>query len=92
MAIDATVELQLRHLRIWNIVVGLILAMQAIMIAVLTNDFALPVTATFMNGPPGTAPELHSLFSISLVLGNSCMNWSSGISSPVILKALFAVG
>ena len=38
---------------------GLILAAQAIVIAVLTNSFSLPVTATFMNGPPGTAPELH---------------------------------
>jgi uncharacterized membrane protein YdcZ (DUF606 family) len=36
-------------LRIWNIVVGLILAVQAVLMAVLTNDFSLPVTATFMS-------------------------------------------
>lgn len=65
MVIDASVEQQLSRLRIWNIVVGLILAVQAVMIAVLTNDFSLPVTATFMSGPPGTASELHNLFSIS---------------------------
>ncbi len=57
-------EQTLNRLRIWNVVVGLILAVQAIMIAVLTNNFSLPVTATFMTGPPGTAPELNSLFSI----------------------------
>jgi hypothetical protein len=64
MAIDVTTERKLRQLRIWNIVVGLVLAVQAAAMAVLTNDFALPVTATFMSGPPGTPPELHTLFEI----------------------------
>ena len=59
------VNAQLKSLRIWNIAVGLILAVQAVLIAVLTNRFSLPVTATFMAGPPGTAPQLHQLFSIS---------------------------
>jgi hypothetical protein len=65
MTIDQSSERQLGRLRTWNIAVGLILAVQAIMIAVLTNSFSLPVTATFMSGPPGTAPELHHLFNIS---------------------------
>ncbi len=64
MAIDKSLERRLKSLRTWNIIVGLILAIQAIMIAVLTNKFALPVTATFMEGPPGTAPTLHHLFNI----------------------------
>ena len=61
---DSSDELRLHQLRIWNIAVGLILAAQAITIAVLTNSFSLPVTATFMSGPPGTSPELHTLFNI----------------------------
>lgn len=65
MSNDKSIERQLGRLRTWNIVVGLILAVQAIMIAVLTNSFSLPVTATFMSGPPGTAPELHHMFNIS---------------------------
>jgi hypothetical protein len=65
MAIDPSTERRIDRLRIWNIVVGLILAVQAILIAVLTNSFSLPVTATFMEGPPGTTPELHHLFNIS---------------------------
>jgi hypothetical protein len=65
MAIDQSSERRLGRLRFWNIAVGLILAVQAILIAVLTNSFSLPVTATFMNGPPGTAPQLHHLFNIS---------------------------
>ena len=65
MAVDQSIESRLNRLRIWNIAVGLILAAQAIMIAALTNSFSLPVTATFMTGPPGTAPELHHLFDIA---------------------------
>ena len=65
MAIDQPIDRQLSRLRVWNIVVGLILAIQAALIAVLTNSFSLPVTATFMSGPPGTAPQLHHLFNIA---------------------------
>jgi hypothetical protein len=65
MAIDQSIERRLGQLRTWNVVVGLILAVQAVMIGILTNNFSLPVTATFMSGPPGTAPELYHWFSIS---------------------------
>ena len=58
-------EKRFNNLRTWNIVVGLVLAVQAVLMAILTNDFKLPVTATFMSGPPGTAPELHHLFDIA---------------------------
>lgn len=64
MNVDQSGERQLGKLRIWNIAVGLILAAQTIIIVVLTNSFSLPVTATFMSGPPGNAPELHKLFEI----------------------------
>jgi len=63
--VDQFIETRIKNLRTWNIVVGLILAAQAVLIALLTNNFALPVTATFMSGPPGTPPELHRLFNIS---------------------------
>jgi hypothetical protein len=65
MVTDQTTERKLNRLRTWNIVVGIILAVQAALMAVLTNNFSLPVTATFMNGPPGTAPELYQWFNIS---------------------------
>ncbi len=64
MAFDLPIEQRFRRLRIWNIVVGLILAVQAAVTAVLTNDFSLPVIGTFMEGPPGTAPGMQELFSI----------------------------
>ena len=62
---NQNVTRQLNHLRAWNILVGIILAIQALLIALLTNNFSLPVTGTFMIGPPGSASELHHLFNIS---------------------------
>lgn len=43
------------RLRSYNLLVGLVLLAQAIVIFVLSNDFSLPVTASFMTGPPGSA-------------------------------------
>jgi hypothetical protein len=65
MAVDQSTELRIGRLRIWNIAVGLILAVQAIAIALLTNKFSLPVTATFLTGQPGSPSELHHLFNIA---------------------------
>lgn len=69
MGNDQATERRMKNLRVWNIVVGLILAVQAVMVAVLTNAFALPVTATFMTGPPGSPAELGNLFNLSLGWG-----------------------
>ena len=64
MNVDQGIERKLNNLRIWNIVVGLILAVQAVLMAVLTNNFSLPVTATFMEGAPGSASTLHHIWDI----------------------------
>lgn len=66
---DGAVAAQFGRLRLWNIGVGLVLAAQAVLIAVLTNGFSLPVTATFMSGPPGTPARLHHLFDVPLGWG-----------------------
>jgi Heliorhodopsin len=84
MSVDRSVERRLDRLRIWNIVVGLILLAQAIVIAVLTNNFSLPVTSTFMNGPPGTAPVLHHLFDISTGWGVMVFLAISGLALLII--------
>lgn len=66
---DKKINYQLNKLRVWNITVGVILAVEAIAIALLTNNFSLPVTATFMTGPPGTQSGLHHLFNLPLGWG-----------------------
>jgi hypothetical protein len=88
MGNEQLTELKLRQLRTWNLVVGLILAVQAIMIAVLTNNFSLPVTATFMDGPPGSASSLHRLFNIATGWGVFTFLAISAIALLIIASPL----
>jgi hypothetical protein len=53
-----------RRLRWYNVVMGLVHAVQGVVILLLSNDFSLPVTATFMEGPPGTTGVLRELLSL----------------------------
>ena len=90
-ALTPQVERRLARLRLWNVGVGLVLAVQAIAIALLTNGFTLPVTATFMEGPPGTDAKLHHLFDVQIGWGVfAFMAISAGalfiIASPVVFE------
>lgn len=54
-----------RSLRRANLVAAALHAGQAVAVAALATDFALPVTAGYLSGPPGTAPgEPVELFDI----------------------------
>lgn len=66
---DTKTESKLRNLRWWNTIVGLILAVEAVVLAVLANNFRLPVTATYMQGPPGSSSTLHKIGSFPLAWG-----------------------
>ena len=77
-------ERKFKTLRIWNIVVGVILIIQAILVGYLTNDFALPVTTTYLNGPPGTPPQLDNLFNIQTGWGVFTFLAISGLSLLLI--------
>ncbi|HUZ03511.1 MAG TPA: heliorhodopsin HeR [Thermomicrobiaceae bacterium] len=48
-------ESTLPRLRRYNLIVGLVHLAQAAVIFALSNDFALPITAGFLGGPPGSA-------------------------------------
>ncbi|MDH4139379.1 MAG: heliorhodopsin HeR [Coriobacteriia bacterium] len=63
----ADVEKRYARLRVYNALMGLFHAGQGAAIVALSNDFALPVTASFMKGPPGTPPgSPETLFEIPL--------------------------
>jgi hypothetical protein len=61
----ATVR-DLSRLRLYNLGMGALHAVQGILVVVLSNDFSLPVTAAFMQGPPGSSAATRELFSIPL--------------------------
>ncbi len=78
-ASGADFDARVRRLRWWNIGVGLVLAAQAVIIAVLANDFAIPVGGTYMVGPPGTDPVLTPI-------GDFPLAW--GVFAFMVLSAL----
>jgi len=57
------------RLRWYNVIMGFFHAAQGVAILALSNDFSLPVTASFMQGPPGTPPgPPETLFELPLGL------------------------
>ena len=69
------------RLRLYNVVMGLLHAVQGIVVVVLATDFTLPVTAAFLEGPPGTpAGSPTTLFDLSVA-------W--GVAGFLFLSALF---
>jgi len=62
-------EGRFRNLRWWNVIVGIVLAVEAVVMAVLATDFRLPVTGTFLQGPPGTEGVLTRIGGLPLAWG-----------------------
>ncbi|MCA1781097.1 MAG: heliorhodopsin HeR [Dermatophilaceae bacterium] len=52
-----TDETRYTKLRRFNIIAAVVHAAQAVAVVLLANDFTLPMTATYMAGPPGTPPQ-----------------------------------
>lgn len=61
---------RLAGLRRYNLIAGLVHAVQAVAIVLLATDFRLPVTAQYLGGPPGsTSFERVALFDVQLAWG-----------------------
>jgi hypothetical protein len=82
MASVVTVSAQeFSQLRRYNIGMGLLHLVQGILVIVLATDFSLPITATYLLGPPGsTQTEQVVLLDVSVA-------W--GVASFLFLSALF---
>ncbi len=70
-----------KRLRTLNLSAGIAHLIQMVLILVLATDFTLPVTATYVEGPPGTAA------SPSVLLFNLSIAW--GVAAFFGLSALF---
>jgi hypothetical protein len=74
-----------RRLRIFNIAAAVIHAIQATVVLALSNDFSLPVTGTFMEGPPGQAPAaLSDWFDVRIGPGVAAFLYLSAVAHLVI--------
>ena len=76
-------ESRFRSLRRYNLVAAVIHAAQATLVLALANDFTLPVTASYLAGPPGTEP------SDTVTLLDSRIGWA--VAAFLALSALFHV-
>ena len=76
------------RLRGYNVVMGTLHLVQGLLVVALANDFSLPVTANFLDGPPGiTEPEFTELFRFSVAWGVALFLFMSAaahftVSSP----------
>jgi Heliorhodopsin len=67
MATTADLDRRIGRLRTYNLVMGLLHFVQGVAILVLSNDFSLPVTGTFLAGPPGSGlVRVAELFTVRI--------------------------
>lgn len=79
------VEARFARLRSYNLTMGLFHLVQGIAIVMLSNDFTLPVTASFLAGPPGTPPAAPTiLFDVPLGLAVATFIFMSAFAHFVI--------
>lgn len=80
-------EATFARLRRFNLVMGFFHAIQGVAILLLANDFALPVTASFLDGPPGAEPpKLYQLFEVRIGWGVAAFIFMSAIAHWLIIS------
>ena len=55
-----------RRLRLWNASLAVLHAAQAAVILSLANSFTLPVSISFLEGPPGTKPGANTVYNLPI--------------------------
>jgi hypothetical protein len=81
---------RLAGLRRYNVVVGVILLVQAAAVLVLANDFTLPITASYPAGPPGTpAGDPVTLLDSPIGLAVAAFLALSGLALLIVATAWF---
>jgi hypothetical protein len=84
-------ERRFKRLRVYNVVMGLFHLGQGVAITALSNDFTLPVTASFMQGPPGTPPGTPEvLFEVPLGLAVAAFVFMSALAHFIIAGPAYA--
>jgi hypothetical protein len=81
-----------RHrLRRYNLLMGLLHAVQAGLVLVLANGFTLPVIGTFMTGPPGaSSPVVQPLFDVNIAWGVALFFFlSAGAHLAIVSPGIF---
>ena len=91
MANDTAVSVtSAQRLRVWNIVAGFAHLVQFLLIVVLSTDFSLPVTASYLAGPPGTPiGDPVVLFDLPLAWGVALFFFLSALFHFIVASPWF---
>lgn len=91
MAFVTIEERRLRRLRLYNAVMGGLHLAQGAVILALANDFSLPVTASFLEGPPGEGPGTQDvLFDVRVAFGVAAFLFLSALAHWItVLPGMF---
>ena len=74
-------ERRTRRLRSYNVFMGLLHAAQGVVILAIANDFSLPVTGSFLEGPPGSGSvSQETLFDVRFAWGVAAFLFLSAIA------------
>jgi len=63
---SATEAASYRRLRVWNASLAFLHAAQAAVILALSSSFTLPLTISFLKGPPGTDPSTNTVYNLRI--------------------------
>ncbi|MDA0676470.1 MAG: heliorhodopsin HeR [Chloroflexi bacterium] len=86
IAVQAIAPRTANRLRIFNAVAGMVHLVQAVAVLSLTNDFSIPVTALFLDGPPGTEPgTITTLFDFRIGWGVAAFLLMSATAHLVLI-------
>jgi hypothetical protein len=78
-------ESRFKRLRLYNALAGVFHLAQGAVIVALSNDFKLPVTASFLAGPPGTPPAAPTvLFQVPLGLAVAAFLFMSALAHFIL--------
>ncbi|MEO6881329.1 MAG: heliorhodopsin HeR [Mycobacteriaceae bacterium] len=84
-------DARMSRLRTYNLVMGVLHALQAAAILILGNSFALPVTASYLGGPPGSGVgDPVTLYSFRLAWGVALFLAISAVAHFVLATVGFS--
>jgi hypothetical protein len=79
------------RLRVWNLAMVVLHAGQGIAVLVLANGFSLPVTGSFLQGPPGSGPAApRTLFEVSIAGAVAAFFFLSALAHLLIGTVAYA--
>jgi hypothetical protein len=87
-ATEAEVDRRIGRLRLFNVAMGIVHAVQGAAVLVLATAFTLPIVTHSLTGPPGSPSETITLFDLQIAWGVSAFLFISAIAHLAIASPM----